>query len=467
MTSKNRAGLISKLQGLLKKNFKPAPASPGRPLLEHVLYGALLEEAPVDLADEGYAKCEQEFFDWNEVRVTSVTELAEVLAHLPAPTSTAVRLKRCLQGIFEAFYTFDIDHLKKENLGKAVAKFETMAGVTPFVLSHVVQHGLGGHAIPVNMSAMRIMSLVGIVTPQEARTGKIPGLERAIPKNKAIEFASTLHQAAIHFAADPFDKLVQDIILAANPEAELPTVESEASRKSAQRKSARRKAGELAQGSSKSSPTAASAKPSPAGSSPKSAPAGKKAAGLPAAAVGKPAKPTAEKSAKPMAEKSAKTAAGKAEKSAAVKPPKETLTKSPKQTPAKPGIKIKIDEGTATATPAPKTKPVKGGAAPVAGTKSKSPTTKAGDRETVGPAVQATDQPQIATAKLKGGAAAKLEVAKPTPKVKESQPAKGTNHPGKKTAPAKEAAEEKGKAKPTPPELPDGGNQKLTKRKPR
>lgn len=459
--------MISKLQGLLKKNFKPAPASPGRPLLEHVLYGALLEEAPVDLADEGYAKCEQEFFDWNEVRVTSVTELAEVLAHLPAPTSTAVRLKRCLQGIFEAFYTFDIDHLKKENLGKAVAKFETMAGVTPFVLSHVVQHGLGGHAIPVNMSAMRIMSLVGIVTPQEARTGKVPGLERAIPKNKAIEFASTLHQAAIHFAADPFDKLVQDIILAANPEAELPTVESEASRKSAQRKSAKRKAGELAQGSSKSSPTAASAKPSPAGSSPKSAPAGKAAAGLPAAAVGKPAKPVAEKPAKPTAEKPAKTAAGKAEKSAAVKPPKETLTKSAKQTPAKAGIKVKPDEDTATAKPAPKTNPVKGGAAPVAATKSKSPTTKAGVREVVNPAVQATDQPQIVAAKPKGGTAAKPEVPKPTPKVKESQPAKGTNHPGKKAAHAKEVVEEKGKAKPMPPELPDGGNQKLTKRKPR
>ncbi len=465
MTSKNRAGLISKLQGLLKKSFKPAPASPGRPLLEHVLYGALLEEAPVDLADEGYAKCEQEFFDWNEVRVTSVTELAEVLAHLPAPTSTAVRLKRCLQGIFEAFYTFDIDHLKKENLGKAVAKFETMAGVTPFVLSHVVQHGLGGHAIPVNMSAMRIMSLVGIVTPQEARTGKVPGLERAIPKNKAIEFASTLHQAAIHFAADPFDKLVQDIILAANPEAELPTVESEASRKSAQRKSAKRKAGELAQGSSKSSPAAPLAKSSPAGSNPKAPPTGK------ATAVGKPGKPAAEKPIKPAAEKPAKIAAGKAEKPATVKPPKETLAKSGKQTPAKPGIKVKADEDTVTAKPAPKTKPVKGGETPAAATKSKPPATKAGDKVSVSPTMQATDQPQVAAAKPKGGAVAKPDIAKPTPeatpKFKESQPAKGANHPVKKTAPAKEVAEEKGKTKPTPPELPDGGNQKLTKRKPR
>lgn len=456
--------MISKLQGLLKKNFKPAPASPGRPLLEHVLYGALLEEAPVDLADEGYAKCEQEFFDWNEVRVTSVTELAEVLAHLPAPTSTAVRLKRCLQGIFEAFYTFDIDHLKKENLGKAVAKFETMAGVTPFVLSHVVQHGLGGHAIPVNTSAIRIMSLVGIVTPQEARTGKVPGLERAIPKNKAIEFASTLHQAAIHFAADPFDKLVQEIILAVNPEAELPTVESEASRKSAQRKSAKRKAGETAQGSSKSTPATTSAKPSPAGSSSKAASSGKSASASPPAAAAKPVKP--------VAEKPTKATAGKAEKPAAVKPPKDTLAKPAKQSSAKPASKVKVDEESVAAKPVSKSKPVKGAEPPVATTKSKSPATKAGSGESRRPGEEASEQQPIPAAKSKGGAAAgKSDIAKPvapaTPKAKESQPTKAGNNLPKKPAPAKNLSEEKGKAKPTTPELPDGGNQKLTKRKPR
>jgi endonuclease III len=221
MTSKNRAALIVKLQGLLKKYYKAAPTNQGRPLLEHVLYGALLEESPYDLADEAYAKCEQEFFDWNEVRVTSVTELAEVLSNLPCPTSTAVRLKRCLQGVFETFYSFDIDHLRKENLGKAVAKFESMPGISPFVVNHVCQHGLGGHAIPLNSSALKLLVMVGIVTPQEGRVGKVSGLERAIPKNKAIEFASCLHQAAVQFASSPLDTSVRDLVSGVNPDADL------------------------------------------------------------------------------------------------------------------------------------------------------------------------------------------------------------------------------------------------------
>ena len=231
MTAKNRAGLITKLQTSLKKHYKPAPAAPGRPLMEHVLYAALLEDAPIDLADEGFAKCEQEFFDWNEVRVTSVTELAEVLAHFPSPASTALRLKRCLQSVFESFYSFEIDHLKKENLGKAVAKFESMNGVTPFVLSYLVQHGLGGHAIPVNQSGMWIMFKTGIVTEAEARTGKVPGLERAIPKSKAIEFSSMLHQAAIALAVDPTDKLVWEVIWSLNKDAEMSAPKAESKRR--------------------------------------------------------------------------------------------------------------------------------------------------------------------------------------------------------------------------------------------
>jgi hypothetical protein len=62
---------------------------------------------------------------------------------------------------------------------------------------------------------------VGIVTPQEGRVGKVSGLERAIPKNKAIEFASCLHQAAVQFASSPLDTSVRDLVSGVNPDADL------------------------------------------------------------------------------------------------------------------------------------------------------------------------------------------------------------------------------------------------------
>ncbi len=213
MTASNRASRIAKLHTALKKQFKPLPATE-RPLMEHLLYACLLEDAPADLADEALAKLEQGFCDWNELRVTTITEIAEVLSQLPSPIAAATRLKRCLQGAFETFYSFEIDELKKQNLGAAVQQFQGLPGMTPFVLAYLIQQGLGGHAIPVDTGAMRLMYACEIVNESERDAGKVPGLERAIPKNKGIEFGSLLHQASVALMEDQDNKAVVAVIKA-------------------------------------------------------------------------------------------------------------------------------------------------------------------------------------------------------------------------------------------------------------
>ena len=263
MSASKRANLIGKLNAALKKHYKPLPAQPARPLLEHVLYASLLEDAPSELADEGMAKCEQEFYDWNEVRVTTVTELAQVLSRLPEPMKAARRLKSNLQAIFEEFYTFDLDHLKKENQGKAVNKFEKMPGMTPFVLSYTVQHGLGGHSIPVDYSAMVIMLSTEIATQPEAMAGKVPGLERAIPKSKGIEFAGLLHQAAVALNKNVKDKGCRALLDAVSKGSSGRLDKWLASKKAAKKRAVKRKVEERAAAEAAALAAAEAAKKAP------------------------------------------------------------------------------------------------------------------------------------------------------------------------------------------------------------
>jgi len=75
MTTPNRSAIISKVYKVLKKHYKPT-APPERPALEHLIYACLLENARPDAADEAFAKLKELYFDWNEIRVTTVTELA-------------------------------------------------------------------------------------------------------------------------------------------------------------------------------------------------------------------------------------------------------------------------------------------------------------------------------------------------------------------------------------------------------
>lgn len=244
MSASNRTKLISKLHAALKKHYSVPPTSPSRPLLEHALYACLLEDCSSELADEGLAKLEQDYFDWNEVRVTTVTELASVLSNLPDPAKAAGRLKANLQAIFEEFYSFDLDHLKKENLGKAVAKFEKLPSITPFVLSYIVQHGLGGHSIPIDYSAMVLMLVLGIASQNEASEGRVPGLERAIPKSKGVEFASLLHQPAVALLIDPADASARKLLESVNNGSSADLDEWLVNKKAAKKRVAKRKAEE-------------------------------------------------------------------------------------------------------------------------------------------------------------------------------------------------------------------------------
>ena len=116
MATTNRAALLTKTHKVLKKHYEPVSPPADRTLLEHILYACCLEGASYQAADDAFARLQESYFDWNEVRVTTVAELAEVMSPLPDATNAAQRLKGSLQTVFEAYYSFEIDDLKKQNI---------------------------------------------------------------------------------------------------------------------------------------------------------------------------------------------------------------------------------------------------------------------------------------------------------------------------------------------------------------
>lgn len=219
MSTPNRTALLAKTHKVLKKHYKPATPPEARTLLEHVLYSCCLENASFEAADEAFARLQESFFDWNEVRVTTVAELSESMSMLPDASAAAMRLKRGLQGVFETHYAFDIEFLKKQNIGKALKELEKLGKLTEFSLAYVNQHGLGGHSIPTNTGALQALVVLGIITESEAEASKVPGMERAIPKSKGVEFGALLHQLGVDYAASPGSTKVRGMLLEISPTA--------------------------------------------------------------------------------------------------------------------------------------------------------------------------------------------------------------------------------------------------------
>jgi len=217
MASVSRTTQFAKVLKVVKKHYKPVLPDMQRPVLEHVLFACCLEDAHYQAAEEAFAAVVHTFFDLNEIRVTSIAELCEVMSVLPAPKPAAHRLKRMLQAIFEATYAFDLEECRKKNLGPTIKWLQELDGATNFVVSYVVQSALGGHAIPIGVGEVEVLHIVDMVTEKDVKRRVVPGLERAVAKSKGIEFGSMLHQLGADFVANRFSPAVQKILLQIDP----------------------------------------------------------------------------------------------------------------------------------------------------------------------------------------------------------------------------------------------------------
>jgi hypothetical protein len=214
-----RGQLLPKLHKALKSHYTPFAANTSRDLLDQVLFACCLENAPADVAEKAFARLKQVYADPNEVRVTTVAELAEALHDLPDPARAALALRRALQGVFESTYMFSLDHARKNSLAHGLKILEGLHGVPPFAVQYVASTALGGHLIPLDRAALAALWLCGLVTQQEYDSGKVPGLERIIAKKSGGEFSSLLHQFGIDVLTNLHGNTVRKIVQAVNPAA--------------------------------------------------------------------------------------------------------------------------------------------------------------------------------------------------------------------------------------------------------
>lgn len=189
--------VLAHLQSVLKKKT-PAPAPPAddRPVLEEVVYAILREGATPEQADAAFAKLKDKdvFFDWNEVRVSSVSEVADAMHGLPEAGAKGERLIKFLQEVFEELYGFDLGDIAKKGVkqaAKQLARYKT--GVTDFGVAWAVQRALGGHAIPLDHPTVRVLHRLGVIDPEAEELEAVRGtLEHYVPKASGPEFTDRI-----------------------------------------------------------------------------------------------------------------------------------------------------------------------------------------------------------------------------------------------------------------------------------
>jgi endonuclease III len=168
-----------------------------RPVLEECVYGLCRENATREQADRAYRRLRERFFDFNEMRVSSVRELEEAFAGLTEPEARAQRLISLLQEVFETEFSFDLDKLQKLGLKQAAKQLTRYQAADEYLGAWVVQRCLGGHAIPLDAPTLRCARRLGMVDAgQEDPEAARASLEHLVPKAKGPLFTDLVSDLA-------------------------------------------------------------------------------------------------------------------------------------------------------------------------------------------------------------------------------------------------------------------------------
>lgn len=202
----NKQKIVTQLFTALGKTNGKAKSTE-RPVLEQFLYAIVRENATREAADGAFQNLQKRFFDWNEVRVSSTLEIAEALAdHLPDPETRAQRIIDFLQEIFETTYSFDLDPLmevlQKKGLKQASKQLSRYQAANDYSVSWVIQHSLGGHAIPLDSTALRVLKRMGLVEDQNDFEALRASVENQVPKGKGSQFVDLISELACTHCAD-------------------------------------------------------------------------------------------------------------------------------------------------------------------------------------------------------------------------------------------------------------------------
>jgi endonuclease-3 len=191
-TTINKQRLLTQLFTGLKKVVDPGDPV-NLPVLEQFLYAICREGATREQADEAFRTLQERFFDWNEIRVSSVRELEECLSGLSEPEVRAQRLISFLQEVFETTFSYDLESLHKKGLKQAAKQLARYQAANDYAVSWVVQQTLGGHAIPLDAPTLRVLRRLGLIDDDMADPDTIrASLEHLIPKARGPLFSDLI-----------------------------------------------------------------------------------------------------------------------------------------------------------------------------------------------------------------------------------------------------------------------------------
>lgn len=193
----DKSKVLARLLKLLKKEFGGLPKREQLPVLESMVFSACLENSSYEAADAAFGRLKNDFFDWNEVRVSTISELEPVFECVHEPEWCAMRVRYLLYYVFDHQFSYDFDGIKKKPFELAFKQVSKIKHLTSFCRNYMLQKCLGNHVIPVDDKMVRTAIWLGLIPVGADEDSGAELLKGFIRKADAPEFIWLLKSLSV------------------------------------------------------------------------------------------------------------------------------------------------------------------------------------------------------------------------------------------------------------------------------
>jgi endonuclease III len=193
--SKDYSQKIQKLYRTLSHKYPKVQKVSYDKVIDAVVYAIISAEMSEKATDSIIKKFTEYFVDWNDLRVSRVEEIVEVIGKdNSVAVGIASALTTVLNGIFNQFHQVSLEALKKIGKRPGRQALEKIDGVSRFVVDYCMLTALGGHAIPLTENMMKYLKSNDFVNP-DADQQQVEGfLAKQISAKNGYDFYALIRQ---------------------------------------------------------------------------------------------------------------------------------------------------------------------------------------------------------------------------------------------------------------------------------
>jgi endonuclease III len=193
--SRDYSQKIQKLYRTLSHKYPKVQKVSHDKVIDAIVYAIISAELSEKATDSIIRKFTDYFVDWNDLRVSRVEEIVEVIGKdNSVAVGIASTLTTVLNGIFNQFHQVSLEALKKIGKRPARQALEKIDGIGRFVVDYCMLTALGGHAIPLTENMIKYLKRNDLVNPDSDQQQIEGFLAKQISAKSGYDFYSLVRR---------------------------------------------------------------------------------------------------------------------------------------------------------------------------------------------------------------------------------------------------------------------------------